>query len=79
MNGSADERMNGRKDEQTEFLPILQDFVPYRDRCPKKQKSIEIYVFSLLPLNQGEVEEEEEEEVVVVELSNDHWEAKKIF
>ena len=29
--GRADERMN----ERMENLPILQDFVPYRDRCPK--------------------------------------------
>ena len=28
--GRTDERMNGR----TENLPILQDFVPYRGRCP---------------------------------------------
>ena len=29
-------RTNGRTDERTENLPILQDFVPYRDRCPKR-------------------------------------------
>ena len=26
--------MDERKDERTENLPILQDFVPYRGRCP---------------------------------------------
>ena len=25
-------------DKRTENLPILQDFVPYRGRCPKKEK-----------------------------------------
>ena len=29
---------DGRTDERTEFLPILQDFVPYRGRCPKRKK-----------------------------------------
>ena len=32
--GGTDERMNERTNERTEFLPILQDFVPYRGRCP---------------------------------------------
>ena len=31
-------RINGRTDKRTEFLPILQDFVPYRGRCPIKGK-----------------------------------------
>ena len=35
LTGRTDERMDGR----TENLPILQDFVPYRGRCPA---SIEI-------------------------------------
>ena len=26
---------DGRTNGRTEFLPILQDFVPYRGRCPK--------------------------------------------
>ena len=30
MDGRTDKRMDG----QTENLPILQDFVPYRGRCP---------------------------------------------
>ena len=33
--GGTDERT----DERTEFLPILQDFVPYRGRCPKTRPS----------------------------------------
>ena len=28
-------RTDGRTNERTENLPILQDFVPYRGRCPK--------------------------------------------
>ena len=32
MDGQTDGRMN----EWTENLPILQDFVPYWDRCPAK-------------------------------------------
>ena len=31
----------GGTDERTENLPILQDFVPYRGRCPKREKEIE--------------------------------------
>ena len=27
---------DGMTDERTENLPILQDFVPYRGRCPKR-------------------------------------------
>ena len=34
--GGTDGRMDGRTDERTENLPILQDFVPYRGRCPKR-------------------------------------------
>ena len=33
---------DGRTDERTEFLPILQDFVPYRGRCPKTRKTEKI-------------------------------------
>ena len=29
--------MDGWTDERTKILPILQDFVPYRGRCPKRQ------------------------------------------
>ena len=29
----------GRGDVQTEFLPILQDFVPYQGRCPKSVRN----------------------------------------
>ena len=29
-----DKQTNGKKDERTVNLPILQDFVPYRGRCP---------------------------------------------
>ena len=29
---------DGRTDKQSEFLPILQDFVHYRGRCPKRKK-----------------------------------------
>ena len=29
---------DGRTDGWTEFLPILQDFVPYRGRCPKRKE-----------------------------------------
>ena len=32
----TDERTDRRTDGRTENLPILQDFVPYRGRCPKK-------------------------------------------
>ena len=31
--GWTDGQTNGRTDGWTEFLPILQDFVPYRGRC----------------------------------------------
>ena len=34
LRGGTDGRMDGRTNEQTENLPILQDFVPYRGRCP---------------------------------------------
>ena len=34
------ERTDGRTDERTENLPILQDFVPYRGRCPASQRKI---------------------------------------
>ena len=33
----GDVRMNRRMYERTENLPILQDFVPYRGRCPKRR------------------------------------------
>ena len=29
---------DGRTDERTENLPVLQDFVPYRGRCPKRRR-----------------------------------------
>ena len=29
--------MDGRTDGRMENLPILQDFVPYRGRCPKRE------------------------------------------
>ena len=32
--------MDGRTDVRTENLPILQDFVPYRGRCPASQRKI---------------------------------------
>ena len=32
--------MEGRMDVRTENLPILQDFVPYRGRCPASQRKI---------------------------------------
>ena len=35
LKGGTDGRTNGRTDGRTENLPILQDFVPYRGRCPK--------------------------------------------
>ena len=31
----TDGRTDGRTDKRTENLPILQDFIPYRGRCPK--------------------------------------------
>ena len=31
-----DKQTIGWKDKRTENLPILQDFVPYQGRCPKK-------------------------------------------
>ena len=34
--GWTDVRTDGRTDVRTEFLPILQDFLPCRGRCPKK-------------------------------------------
>ena len=33
--GGTDGRTDGRTNGRTENLPILQDFVPYRGRCPK--------------------------------------------
>ena len=33
----GDGRMDRRTKEHSENLPILQDFVPYRGRCPKKR------------------------------------------
>merc|ERR1712015_220669 len=33
-------RTDGRMDVRTENLPILQDFVPYRGRCPASQRKI---------------------------------------
>ena len=33
-------RTDGRTDVRTEFLPILQDFVPCRGRCPKIRKKL---------------------------------------
>ena len=36
MNGLTDGQMDGQTDERTENLPILQDSVQYRGRCPKK-------------------------------------------
>ena len=33
--GWTNGRTDGRMDGWTEFLPILQDFVPYPGRCPK--------------------------------------------
>ena len=35
MDGRTDGRTDGQMDEQTKNLPILQDFIPYRGRCPK--------------------------------------------
>ena len=52
--GRTDERTNRR----TEFLPILQDFVPCRGRCPKSVNSIYTlreryeYTFILLQVRQ---------------------------
>ena len=34
MDGWTDRWMDGHMDVRTENLPILQDFVPYRGRCP---------------------------------------------
>ena len=34
LGGGTDVRTYGRTDGRTENLPILQDFVPYRGRCP---------------------------------------------
>ena len=34
----GDVRTYGRTNGRTENLPILQDFVPYRGRCPKKEQ-----------------------------------------
>ena len=34
MDGRTDGWTDGRMDGRTENLPILQDFVPYRGRCP---------------------------------------------
>ena len=33
-------RTDGRTDGRMENLPILQDFVPYRGRCPASQRKI---------------------------------------
>ena len=40
MDGRTDGRMDGRTDVRRENLPILQDFVPYRGRCPASQRKI---------------------------------------
>ena len=37
----TDGRTDGRTDVRTENLPILQDFVPYRGRCPKRERERE--------------------------------------
>ena len=37
LTSRKDRRMDVRTDGQTEFLPILQDFVPCRGRCPKNR------------------------------------------
>ena len=34
-------RVNERTNERTENLPILQDFVPYRGRCPKRERHLQ--------------------------------------
>ena len=38
----GDGRTDGRTNERTEFLPILQDFVPYRGRCPKSRNRVSV-------------------------------------
>ena len=38
--GRTDGQTDGRMDVRTENLPILQDFVPYRGRCPASQRKI---------------------------------------
>ena len=51
-NKRTDERTDKRTDERTENLPILQDFVPYRGRCPTrifKKKLKEKFQKSLSP------------------------------
>ena len=40
------EQMDKQTNEWMENLPILQDFVPYRGRCPKKQYKINIRIIS---------------------------------
>ena len=39
--GGADGLTNGRTDGRTDFLPILQDFVPYRGCCPTSRYTFE--------------------------------------
>ena len=38
--GHMDGRMDGLTDVSRENLPILQDLVPYRGRCPASQRKI---------------------------------------
>ena len=40
-NGQTNGRTNGLTDGRTENFPILQDFVPYRGRCPKSRIPIQ--------------------------------------
>ena len=56
-NEQTDKRTNGQTDKWTENLPILQDFVPYRGRCPKKGNRIILIAgfneISPVPLSQA--------------------------
>ena len=38
-----DDRTKRKMDIQTEFLPILQDFIPYRGRCPAQMKHFKMF------------------------------------
>ena len=40
LEGGTDGHTDGHTNGRTENLPILQDFVPYRGRCPKRKGKI---------------------------------------
>ena len=53
MNKQTKERRNERMNERTENLPIIQDFVPYRGRCPKSTDKLIILTVKGVNLSYG--------------------------